>query len=425
MKNPLHLSNFKRAALLIALIIIVTQINAQWVQQDPATTQDFWGISFADENNGYAGGGPWEFTSTCVISKTNDGGETWTTQNPVSFPSCIFGVNVLNPDTIFAVGCNASYYYGLILRSFDGGETWDVTNKSNTWGFYCVEFPTPSIGYTCGWNGRIYKTGNAGDSWTLLTSGSSQTFRRMHFIDENLGFAACGSDHASTNKIYKTTDGNSWSQISNFGSSFTIGGMHFFDENTGVIVGTDGSKAAIKRTTDGGENWEDVLSENYSFVLECLHFDGETGWAAGKYGSNNGILRSTDSGETWDLNFSGLVGTPYSVFQYDTVSYIAGTSGMIMKFEDKLTSVNKKVINDKPLIYPCPAEDKITIDFTRLNEESEFEIYNINGQLILAGSNNKTKKKSINVQTWPQGFYVLKAWDKNNSNFYSNKIIIK
>jgi len=409
---------------LVLLFLVHPALKAQWIEQDSDTNQDFWGISFADENTGYAGGGPWQFTSSCVISKTEDGGETWEAQNPVGFPSCIFGINALNSDTIFAVGCNASYYHGLILRSFNGGETWTIKNISNTWGFYCVEFPAESIGYTCGWNGRIYKTENTGETWVSLATGSSQTFRRMHFVDENLGFAACGADHATTNKIYKTTDGSSWSMITNFGSSFVIGGMHFFDENTGVVVGTDGSKAAIKRTVNGGENWDDVLSDNYGFVLECLDFEGALGWAAGKYGTNNGILHSTDGGQNWELNFTGLTDTPYSVFQYDTVSFIAGTSGMIMKFADEVTQIEKKVLNRKSLVYPCPAKEMLTIDLSPIQGESTFKIHDLNGSLILSGNNSETKKKSINIESWPSGVYIMKAWDKQNGNYYSDKIII-
>ena len=414
----------KSIILLTLLLFVHPIINAQWVQQNSGTNQDFWGVYFANENIGYAGGGPWQFTSSCVISKTEDGGVTWQSQNPVTFPSCIFGVNALNSDTVFAVGCNANNYYGLILRSFDGGENWTTKNISNTWGFYCIEFPTESIGYTCGWNGRIYKTENTGETWTLLSSGSSQTFRRMHFVNENLGFAACGSDHASTNRIYKTTDGSNWSMITNFGSSFIIGGMHFFDENTGIVVGTNGSKAAIKRTIDGGENWDDVLNENYTFVLECLDFEGRSGWAAGKYGTNNGILHSADSGQTWEINYTGLSGTPYSVFQFDTVTFIAGTSGMIMKHEGVITNIDKKAENKKLLIYPVPAKEILTIDFTGIIEELDFEIFNLNGSIVMSGNNIGNKQKSIDVESWPSGIYLFKANDKLYRNHYSNKIII-
>ncbi len=396
----------------------------QWTSQNSGTNQDFWAISMGNTEVGYAGGGPWQFTSTSVISKTEDGGETWTAQNPVGFASCIFGVDALNSDTVYAVGCNASYYYGLILRSFNGGETWTTKNITNTWGFYCVEFPTPSIGYTCGWNGRIYKTVNAGDNWTSLSSGSSQTFRRMCFVDENLGFAACGTDHASTNKIYKTTNGNSWSLIKNFGSSFIIGGMYFFDENTGVVVGTESSKAAIKRTTDGGSSWENVLDGNYSYVLECLFFDENIGWAAGKYGSNNGIFRSEDAGATWELHFSGLTGTPYAVVKHDTNSIIAGTSGMIMKYTESPPTQVKPLKKKESMIYPNPASKSINIDINSFPDGKLYTINNCNGNLISSGEISGSKKTNINVENWPKGLYVLLVSSINNENIITNKFII-
>ena len=414
----------KTITIFLGLQFLVILGFGQWTPQNSGTNQDFWAISMGDNQVGYAGGGPWQFTSSCVISKTEDGGQTWTAQNPVSFVSCIFGVDALNADTVFAVGCNANYYYGLILRSFNGGQTWTTKNISNTYGFYCVEFPTQNIGYTCGWNGRIYKTEDAGDNWNLLPSGSSQVFRRMCFVDENLGFAACGTDHASTNKIYKTVNGNSWNLIKNFGGSFIIGGMCFFDENTGVVAGTNGSKAVIKRTTDGGSNWEDVLEDNYSFVLECLDFDGNIGWAAGKYGSNNGIFRSEDGGQTWVLHFSGLTGTPYSVFKQDTVSYIAGTSGMIMKFtENQITQVRPNKIKES-LIYPNPADKFIYIDVDSFQEDKIFCITNYSGTLIESGEMTGSERININVENWPKGLYFLSVWSINNDYRISRKFIV-
>ncbi len=377
-------------------------IFAQWTQQNSNTNQDFWGVSFANEDTGFAGGGPWQFTSSCVVARTNNGGEEWEIIQPFSSASCIFGITALNEDTVFAVGCNAASYYGLILKSIDGGDNWTVTNKSNTYGFYCVEFPINEVGFTCGWNGRIYKTINCGDTWTLTSGTGSLVFRRMSMVNENLGFAACGNDHASTNKIYKTNDGQNWLQIKNF-NDFIIGGMHFFDENTGIIVGTSASKAAIRRTTDGGENWEDVLSDNYNFVLENLHFEGQNGWTAGKYGSANGIFRTNNGGQTWYQDFDELTGTPYGIFQYDNVIFAVGTGGMI--FKNNLTNmlyveqinvsgendINSITVQDGTLqiiaeVLPEEATDK-NVTWT-ISEGSDYG--HINSEGILTATNNGT-----------------------------------
>ena len=358
------------------------------------------------------------------ISKSEDSGETWVAQNPVTFASCIFGINALNSDTVFAVGCNATVYHGLILRSFDGGGNWDIKNISNTWGFYVIEFPSPTTGYTCGWNGRIYKTTDCGASWSSLATGSSQTFRRMSFLTENLGFAACGNDHASTNKIYKTMDGETWSLISNFGSSFIIGGMHFFDENTGVVVGTDGSKAAIKRTADGGESWIDVLDGNFGFVLESLVFEGDVGWSAGKYGNNSGIFKTLDAGESWFLDYDQLPQTPYGFANFDTTSYLVGTQGMILKNVEHVTQVGSIEKQVAPQVFPSPAKEKINIVFAQNTHILPFEIYNQMGQLMSAGYAHQADKIEIDVSSWPMGMYFIQSRNKEKTLRNSNKFLI-
>jgi hypothetical protein len=95
-----------------------------------------------------------------------------------------------------------------------------------------------------------------------------------------------------------------------------------------------------------------------------------------------------------------------------------------MRYEAEVTNIENKTLNEKPSVYPCPAKEWLTIDFSTVSEKSIFEIYNLNGQVVLTGNNNVTKKKSVNIEGWPGGIYILKTWDKQKEKFYSNKIII-
>ena len=403
----------KSTNLFIAIALFCLQTSfAQWVEQNSNTTQDFWGVSFINEDIGYAGGGPWQFTSSCKVARTIDGGDNWEVITPFASNSCIFGITALNSETIFAVGCNAATsYYGLILKSTDGGDNWIVTNKTNTYGFYCVEFPINEIGYTCGWNGRIYKTIDSGDSWSLTNGTGSQVFRRMSIVNENLGFAACGNDHASTNRIYKTTDGQNWAVIKYF-NDFIIGGMHFFDENTGIIVGTSNSIAAVRRTTDGGQNWSDIPFDNYSFVLESLHFDGQNGWTAGKYGSNEGIFKTTDGGQTWSLDHEDFSGIPYGIFQFENSVYSVGTGGMILKKNLSLNTDSMNNVKTTVNIFPNPVENSLNITIQNDVVINAVKLYDIQGKLLLEENN---KFEQLDISHLSSGVLFVRIEMKNGT----------
>ncbi|MCD4681841.1 MAG: T9SS type A sorting domain-containing protein, partial [Bacteroidales bacterium] len=142
------------------------------------------------------------------------------------------------------------------------------------------------------------------------------------------------------------------------------------------------------------------------------------------YGSNNGIFRSEDGGQTWELHFSGLTGTPYSVFKLDTTSYIAGTSGMIMKYtESQATQVRPVKIMDS-MVYPNPANKSIYIDINTFPEGKLYSITNYNGILIKSGEITGSERVSINVESWPKGLYVLSVWSANKENMVTKKFIV-
>ena len=65
-----------------------------------------------------------------------------------------------------------------------------------------VSAPSADIIYTCGSDGRIYKTTNGGDAWTKLTVPTTRNLRAIFFYDENHGFAV-----GDSGTILYTSDG--------------------------------------------------------------------------------------------------------------------------------------------------------------------------------------------------------------------------
>ncbi|WP_161555212.1 T9SS type A sorting domain-containing protein [Dokdonia sinensis] len=152
-----------------------------------------------------------------------------------------------------------------VLKSLDGGETWDFTglNETNSPLSFNEIFihPTDSnILWTSSSSG-VYKTTNGGDDWTLVRSGN---IRDMRVQPGNPDILYC----VSSNRFYKSVDGgDTWS------------------------LRTDGTpNGAVNRLTI------DVTPANPDVVYI---------FAANGNNQFKGIYKSTDAGETFTLTSNG------------------------------------------------------------------------------------------------------------------------
>ena len=136
------------------------------------------------------------------VFKTVDGGESWEKIKIDISGAYLRDIKCLNQDTLFvAAGGDAQIKGGFIIRSTDGGRTWDTTRTIN---LSHICFIDDSKGFACGYDG-IIKTTDAGKSWdTISISGAEDIL----FLDENTGYS---SDKRS---LFKTIDGGSnWNLV--------------------------------------------------------------------------------------------------------------------------------------------------------------------------------------------------------------------
>ena len=198
--------------------------------------------------------------------------------------SVINDLAVAGNDSIWACGVQQSSVpalqrFGLVYRSFNNGAAWDTikvgplgnigTQAQQFVTFRGIEFPSRNIGYACGNRGAVYKTTDAGATWTNISpfpalnisptgfANSAVSYTDILALDNNTVFVV-GNMFTSANnrRIYKTTDGGAtWTDIaSNIDllSGGNLNGILMHDANNGYVVVPGG---VLYTTNNGGASW--------------------------------------------------------------------------------------------------------------------------------------------------------------------------
>jgi photosystem II stability/assembly factor-like uncharacterized protein len=277
----------------------------------------FFGAAMADRNHFTVLGFTSELNKTSFGYFSGDAGTSWS--NPdFGIPYALTNVT-LRGKTGWITGYYLyppPYPYPL-LRTTDGGDTWTQLS-----GFSHVFFHDTKLGWASD-GGRIYRTTDAGSSWTVQYSPESgSALYGLTFVDASTGWA-----YGSMGYLLKTIDGgNHWS-VNFTGDYGSYECACFLDINNGWIAG----HKSIIRTTNGGVNWSvSELGTYYDYsVTSILFLNRDKGFLC-TY--SNEVFKSTNGGATWE-KLSGVQGR--SVWFADSLlGYTAGNASLIFKTTD-------------------------------------------------------------------------------------------
>jgi photosystem II stability/assembly factor-like uncharacterized protein len=220
-----------------------------WTRGNVATSQDVLDVSFPSITDGYAldvAGG---------LFRTSTGGQTWKTLDTGSTARAR-AVYAPNADTVMVIGPQgvrrstdgggsfeavkgkpvsqtrlvevdaagaAVYAYGPqdVIRSTDGGRTWTAIRKPgryirkgrklvNRLGVRNVDFTDAANGFLLDAAGRLYRTRNAGRTWTELPGVGTDQARGMSFATPQKGYLVIsrfGDVRNPTGFLLRTDDG--------------------------------------------------------------------------------------------------------------------------------------------------------------------------------------------------------------------------
>jgi photosystem II stability/assembly factor-like uncharacterized protein len=250
--------------------------------------------------------------------------------------------------SIAAAGSEArplEYYFGAtgggVWKTTDGGTTWNpmTDGKINTAsvGALGICEADPDVVYIGGGETElrgnvqqgdgIYKTTDAGETWTHMGLASVQNVARVriHPTDCNTAWVAAFGLHSAENPergIYKTTDGGeTWDLV--LSRDARTGGVDIsvHPTNPDIVyaglweawrkswgMSSGGPGSGLFRSTDGGDSWTEI-TRNPGLPQEGLI--GKVGVSVSPVDANRvyaiiendegGVFRSDDGGDTWEL----------------------------------------------------------------------------------------------------------------------------
>ncbi|PJB55142.1 MAG: hypothetical protein CO098_17870 [Bacteroidetes bacterium CG_4_9_14_3_um_filter_41_19] len=353
---------------------------------------------------GYGGG-----VTSGSIYKSTDFGNSW--QNVVSSGS-FYSICFLSPQLGFAL---SSYGNAVISKTSDGGATWtDYDIENYDFEPSCIYFINDQVGFVGGVTnkGTIYKTTDGGETWSLnYTAPLNSPLVDIVFTDDTTGFAV--GLESNVGVFLKTTNqGATWTPVS-LDFYFLASKICFVNSDTGFIIGQGNM---ILKTTDGGSTWQQKTTpiSGYAEFLDIDFPTNQVGYVT--LGENEVMLLKTiDGGETWDPIEFPCTSTPTRVDFFNAEEgLVMGNKGIIFKtYSGGLVGIPEfpDDIGDKPqlLSYPNPAKEILHIELPSSQSPIRMVVfYDSQGKMIRKVSTHGNKNiLAVDVSRWQNGVYFF------------------
>jgi photosystem II stability/assembly factor-like uncharacterized protein len=265
------------------------------------------GLVFVDATKGYA-------TSGGKIFQTLDGGVSW--RAVAERGQLLHRLWFVDAQHGFAVGAG-----GMLLRSDDGGATWNTTAlEAGGRDLTSIRCNTSRVCLlTTGSGTELIRAMNAGDTQGTVITPSTDPIYAAAFATPTR-VAAAGANGTTvrsddTGETFATLGGRLRGQY----SSIRAGGI----PDTAFATGAGG---ALAKTTDGGRSWATGNVPTTAELLDVAFPTAEQGYALDRDG---GLFRTVNGGGSWKTLGTGSTRRPRAVLAPDEdVVLVVGPRGL-------------------------------------------------------------------------------------------------
>lgn len=217
----------------------------------------------------------------------------------------LYSIKFKSIDTGFAVGSSHGFGDGIIMRTYNSGDSWETLNPgADCWVYADICYPSNNQIYVLGsWaeptelpGGLILISEDHGNIW-YAGAGTTETPYSFHCFNQDSCIIAGINNILFTSDIFGIfTIQWSFTDIGiDFGEIFS---MHFYNDSCGYACGSyeDYTRGILLKTIDYGQSWEVVYQPieliNFNTVYACSE---DTIYIGGQ----QKIHRSFDGGFEW------------------------------------------------------------------------------------------------------------------------------
>lgn len=362
-------------------------------------------------------------TTTVKFFRTENGGRSWRIQDTkintlYNYPR----VRWFRIQQIDNMNITAIVDTGIILRTFDGGESWDIQTIEDG-------YRPNSIHFSDSLNGIVSVFGNY--SFAFTTKNGGRTWEKVNTkIDPFPAVESCRSYgngkyrqfHQGYYNIYTTLDNWKTHKVSepvvdenkdtNAQKYYFYAGKLTDSDTVFAFGGYKQTQSTIARSTDAGKTWSTpyVVSPPYSGVTHMTQLKQDTMYACGYLGAQHYMLFSSDRGATWRVD-TLLLSKPLNLIETFGIEIdasgraVAAFSSGVFYAEDttKLKVEASLAIDYYAHIYPNPASTQVTIE--AFIGSREVQLIDMLGRSVLSGITSHGGKITFDISTLPMGVY--------------------
>lgn len=389
-------------------------------------------------------------------------------------------LHFFDADTGYVIGIGISGNASVLLKTVDGGQTWDSIIFSGNYAFKAIDFPCRDTGYIAFSNSyvNVLRTIDGGTSWQQISNNINigNTQMDIDFYESKTGVLSLGGycwkttdagiswdlitthpgalQASISDSIYAGSGGNSISYTYDTCATFfttviynNTSGTNIFLKGTEASIcalGQNGTALGYAHLNYGVIAIGDLLSSNfrvYHFPYPQIYQMRDIEATQNFYyavtqpfgaGSGGQFLKSIDGGYTWySQSFADTADMFFVIEQIfcvnDSVCYATG-GGNIYKTSNGggpliqqmgfqyNVGIDETNLSELIQVFPNPSNGEFTIQSEKLIEE--IYVFDITGKLILQQALN-SYLHHVNILI--PGIYIVKI--KTEAGTVNKKII--